>query len=473
MNNGDLKLLINHAYEAADVLYATTYGEYFKSKGIDPFRQLLMLDLIRYVTYLASVKGYATEREFVLYQDCYNEPIRGGIRQAQALIDSDFQGDGFATKVPFLLSAYLLIDIELFNNGIDPNATASKLYIDLFESVGQFFLEYHGKVDDKEAQAMRGYINLLQNARKEKLSEVMVDDSVNDDIAPTTIESCIKKENTDTSECSLNDLLDELDSLVGMERVKQDVHSLINLMRIREIKKQRGLPQNDLSLHMVFMGNPGTGKTTVARLIAKIYQKLGVLSKGHLVEVDRSGLVAGYVGQTALKVQEKLTESRGGVLFIDEAYALTANRDSSDFGFEAVDTLLKGMEDYREDFVVIVAGYPGPMAEFLESNPGLKSRFNKFIQFDDYTPSELLSIFCRMCDKAGFLFSVETARIAYDYFTKMYESRGANFANGRDVRNFFEKIVVNQANRLAQQETLTDEDLTTLLEVDIRNAMSV
>lgn len=473
MNNGDLKLLINQAYEAADVLYATAYGEYFKSKGIDPFRQLLMLDLIRYITYLASVKGYATEREFVLYQDCYNEPIRGGIRQAQAVIDSNFQGDGFATKVPFLLSAYLLIDIELFNNGIDPNATASKLYIDLFESVGLFFLEYHGKVDDKEAQAMHGYINLLQNARKEKLAEVMVDDSVNDDIAPTTIESCIKKENTDTSECSLNDLLDELDSLVGMERVKQDVHSLINLMRIREIKKQRGLPQNDLSLHMVFMGNPGTGKTTVARLIAKIYQKLGVLSKGHLVEVDRSGLVAGYVGQTALKVQEKITESRGGVLFIDEAYALTANRDSSDFGFEAVDTLLKGMEDYREDFVVIVAGYPGPMAEFLESNPGLKSRFNKFIQFDDYTPSELLSIFCRMCEKAGFLFSRDVAQIAFDYFVRMYESRGANFANGRDVRNFFEKIVVNQANRLAQHDTFTDEDLTTLLEVDIRNAMSV
>lgn len=257
-----------------------------------------------------------------------------------------------------------------------------------------------------------------------------------------------------------------------MERVKHDVHSLINLMRIREIKRQRGLPQNDVSLHMVFMGNPGTGKTTVARLIAKIYQKVGVLSKGHLVEVDRSGLVAGYVGQTALKVQEKITEARGGVLFIDEAYALTANRDSSDFGYEAVDTLLKGMEDYRDDFIVIVAGYPEPMAEFLESNPGLKSRFNRFIYFDDYKPDELRSIFCGMCKKAGFTVSGAALQIAHDYFIKMYENRGTNFANGRDVRNFFEKAVVHQANRLAQYEVLSDNDLVTLNEADLQNALA-
>lgn len=472
MNNSELKLLINKAYEAADALYATPYGEYFRLKGIASFRDLLMLDLIRYITYLASVKGYASEREVVFIRDCYNAPV-GGIRQAQELIDSNFQGENFETTPPFLLSAYLLIDLELCNNGIDPNGTASKLYIDLFKSVGQCFIEFHGKIDAKEAYAMQKYLGLLKTARNNKLLEVIGDEYHIESNHQDTKENSTKNtDNGSSDDISLNDLLAELDSLIGMERVKQDVHSLINLMRIREIKKQRGLPQNDLSLHMVFMGNPGTGKTTVARLIAKIYQKLGVLSKGHLVEVDRSGLVAGYVGQTALKVQEKITESRGGVLFIDEAYALTANRDSSDFGFEAVDTLLKGMEDYRDDFVVIVAGYPNPMAEFLESNPGLKSRFNKFIYFDDYTPDELLSIFCGMYKKAGFTVSETAWRIVHDYFIGMYENRGINFANGRDVRNFFEKVVVHQANRLAQYDSLSDNDLVTLTEVDFQNTIS-
>ncbi|MBQ9347534.1 MAG: AAA family ATPase, partial [Oscillibacter sp.] len=209
------------------------------------------------------------------------------------------------------------------------------------------------------------------------------------------------KEEQETPPENIEDLQKELDGYIGLERVKQEVRSLVNLVKVHQLRRENGLPEPELSLHMVFTGNPGTGKTTVARIMARIYKSLGILSKGQLVEVDRSGLVAGYVGQTALKTAKAVESALGGVLFIDEAYALNGKGDN-DFGQEAIDTVLKAMEDHRDDLVVIVAGYDELMDAFIHSNPGLESRFNRFLHFDDYTEEELLKIFQMRCDKGGY-----------------------------------------------------------------------
>ena len=268
---------------------------------------------------------------------------------------------------------------------------------------------------------------------------------------------------------NIEDLKKELSEYIGLDTVKKEVESLINLVTIQKMRKDAGLPVNDLSLHMVFSGNPGTGKTMIARLMARIYKSLGILSKGHLVEVDRSGLVAGYVGQTAIKTGEVIQKALGGVLFIDEAYTLTT-KGGNDYGQEAVDTLLKAMEDHRDDLIVIVAGYIELMEEFVHSNPGLESRFNRFLDFKDYTIDEMIAIFDMRCNKSGYTLA-DDARDLLRGLLALLSLDVKSFGNARGVRNLFERAVSAQANRLASQEgPITKDTLMLLTADDIRVA---
>ena len=265
----------------------------------------------------------------------------------------------------------------------------------------------------------------------------------------------------------IEDLLAELDGYVGMDAIKEEVRSLINMVQVYKLRRENDLPTTDMSLHMVFSGNPGTGKTTVARIMARIYHSLDILSKGQLVEGDRSGLVAGYVGQTALKTQKVIEKAMGGVLFIDEAYALNG-KSENDFGQEAIDTILKAMEDHRDDLVVIVAGYTELMDRFIHSNPGLESRFNRFLMFEDYTPEQMVAIFKMQCKKGCYVLAEGTEELVRDFISE--ESADDSFGNARGVRNLFEHILVAQNNRLAKMEQVTREDLMQILPDDVLRA---
>lgn len=267
---------------------------------------------------------------------------------------------------------------------------------------------------------------------------------------------------------TLDDLRRELEGYIGLSAVKREVESLINLVSVQKLRRENGLPVSDLSLHMVFSGNPGTGKTMIARLMARVYRCLGILSKGQLVEVDRSGLVAGYVGQTAIKTGEAIEKAMGGVLFIDEAYALT-DRGGSDYGQEAVDTLLKAMEDHREDLVVIVAGYTERMERFIHSNPGLESRFNRFVHFPDYTAQELTEIFAMRCKSSGYVLADDAWQPLMRLMERGCQDPGG-FGNARGARNLFERAVSAQANRLAHEPQVTRETLMLLTADDLRAA---
>ena len=265
------------------------------------------------------------------------------------------------------------------------------------------------------------------------------------------------KEEEPKEEEPQTDPMEDLNELIGLSSIKHDVKELTDFAKVQKLRRDEGMKSVPVSLHLVFTGNPGTGKTTVARIISRIYKQIGVLSKGQLVEVDRSGLVAGYVGQTALKTQEKINKALGGVLFIDEAYSLAQENDA--FGQEAIDTILKAMEDHRDDLVVIVAGYTEPMENFINSNPGLKSRFNKYIEFPDYSVDELEEIFKMNLNKYEYELEEDAKKHIRQMISTRKLTRLDNFANAREIRNLFEEIVTNQARRIAKLENPTSDDI--------------
>lgn len=377
---------------------------------------------------------------------------------------------------------------RLVQADLEGGRSQSRRFVDTFTLMALLFAAVDGKVSEAEA----GFVNSCADslsaycdhagvrggksaldvnefvARRTDGAPVKTGRPEDEAVSPAPPRGETEKEEPPAKkEPSLEELLAELDGLCGLAKVKEDVKGLINLVKVRKLRQEAGLPVPPMSLHLVFMGNPGTGKTTVARLLSKIYHAVGVLSKGQLVEVDRSGLVAGFVGQTALKTQEAIDKALGGVLFIDEAYALANQDNANDFGREAIEVLLKGMEDHRDDLIVIVAGYTDLMANFIHANPGLESRFNKYFYFEDYDGGQLAEIFRSICRKNGYELDEAADKAVAEAFQVLYERRDENFGNARDVRNVFEAAVACQANRVASMEAPEKKDLMALTVADL------
>ena len=267
---------------------------------------------------------------------------------------------------------------------------------------------------------------------------------------------------------SLTELLEELNNLIGLKNVKSKVNDLIIYQKVQKRREKEGLNAVKSTLHLSFTGNPGTGKTTVARIIGRIYKQLGLLSKGHFIEVSRTDLIAGYQGQTALKVKNVIEKARGGVLFIDEAYSITENEQSDSYGRECITELTKALEDYRNDLVVIVAGYSELMKNFFSSNPGLKSRFNTFIEFEDYNTKELLEILISMCKNNDYDLTEKAKVKLNDFFETELQNKKENFSNGRMVRNIYDDLVMNHARRIVNIKNITKEDLLLITDLDFK-----
>lgn len=326
------------------------------------------------------------------------------------------------------------------------------------------FIAIDGAFSECEADVALEILDKIDDGTKDYVPDVPHEPEEKKETAGNTNIPLTKPEDI-TEGDDLESALKELNDLIGLGGVKQEVLTCINLIRINNMRKSKGLPVLQTSNHMVFTGNPGTGKTTVARIMAKIYKSLGVVSKGQLVETDRAGLVAGYVGQTALKTAQVIKKAKGGVLFIDEAYSLSSEDGSNDYGKEAIDTLVKGMEDFRDDLVVIVAGYVDEMKKFINMNPGLRSRFNKYINFENYSSDEMLEIFKRQCEKAQFLLTVDAEKVALAYFSQNQDD--PTFGNARGVRNFFDKVAMAQATRILSIPNPSESEFRTIKKEDI------
>lgn len=321
---------------------------------------------------------------------------------------------------------------------------------------------------DKEAIRMCKYINIATECKKPQITKIAI--SVKEALIKfygyrQLINIC-SNEIVCENDYGLEDLMIQLNSLIGLEIVKSKVNDLIAFQKVQLLRTAKGLHTPKRTMHLAFTGNPGTGKTTVARIVGRIYKKIGLLSKGHFMEVSRTDLIAGYQGQTALKVKEVIEKAKGGVLFIDEAYSITENDHSDSYGRECLTELTKALEDYRQDLVVIVAGYSAPMKQFFNSNPGLKSRFNTFIEFEDYNDNELFDILQSMCNKEDYMLSEELKRLIRSNLKKDTLNQESKYSNGRFIRNLFEEMIMKQARRLSTIVDPTIEELKQLCPAD-------
>lgn len=421
-----------------------------------PLRDTVKYDLLKYLVYLSS-----GDDNFVIEEKMFIKKYLG-FDMTESMINSmkiteNITPQSFGFKQPVSLKYFVLAEAG-GKSGSGSKFKASYL-ADLYAELGRAFVSCNDNVSQTEIALLSKYTSMLDDFLKEY--GLYSKKATKPNLVPGDVVASAQ------SEPEAEELVENLNSLTGLKAVKEEVNGLINLIKVQKLREEKGLKQMDVSKHLVFSGNPGTGKTTVARLLAGIYKSLGILSEGQLIEVDRSGLVGGYVGQTALKTQKVVESALGGVLFIDEAYTLNVGKGENDFGQEAVDTVLKAMEDNRDNLIVIVAGYPDLMQEFLNSNPGLKSRFSKFIYFEDYTGQELVEIFTKMLKSQDYKLTDEALEYAKGYFQDRYDNRNESFANARDVRNFMEHAISNHASRIIKNKDVTEEMLSLIEKQDL------
>lgn len=493
--NTELKQELNNCY---------MYGEIICQQGFGPaanisMKDMIKFDLLQFLAYLTDTKDgqlysetsfvfeylgeYFTPNKFVVfkYQRTENNEFGQTIPRALTYFaEADMSGKTAFTTAGFskarnLYNLYLKLGQEYIacNSVITENELAK---LNEFTGMMEKYLREHKIFDASSPAQFKNNSSKGNTSTAKVVNNKLASANTSSDQKASALEGMkgtINKNEVSNEDVTLEELLDELNSLTGLDDVKKDIKDLINLLKVKKLREERGMKQPSISLHMVFSGNPGTGKTTVARLLAKIYKCLEVLPEGQLVEVDRSNLVEGYVGQTAIKTKEVVESALGGVLFIDEAYTLTANKGEKDFGQEAVDTLLKLMEDNRDNLIVIVAGYTDLMEEFVNSNPGLRSRFNKYIQFKDYTSEQLYDIFMSMCKKQEYIPNAPAKAYAKELFQELVDNKDENFANAREIRNYLERAISRQASRIVALDNVTDKQLGTLTKEDLKEDFNV